>query len=80
MADHAWVAEVRGWASRRSAESGRALRKSAERHGALLGLFTAGCDRLFAMGVDVVITNNVRSCIAQREARQRGRDRSLAGR
>ena len=31
-------------------------------------LFTAGCDRLFAMGVDIVITNNVRSCIAQRSA------------
>ena len=42
--------------------------------------FTAGCDRLFAMGVDIVITNNVRSCIAQRAAWQRGRDRSLAGR
>ena len=41
--------------------------------------FTAGCDRLFAMGVDIVITNNVRSCIAQRAAWQRRRDRSLAG-
>jgi glycerophosphoryl diester phosphodiesterase len=30
--------------------------------------FTAGCDRLFALGVDIVITNNVRSCIAQRNA------------
>src|SRR6266481_5980744 len=40
--------------------------------------FTAGCDRLFAMGVDIVITNNVRSCIAQRAARQRGPDRSVA--
>ncbi len=32
-------------------------------------LFTAGCDRLFAMGVDIVITNNIRSCIAQRATR-----------
>jgi glycerophosphoryl diester phosphodiesterase len=32
-------------------------------------LLTAGCDRLFAMGVDIVITNNVQSCIAQRAAR-----------
>src|SRR5437899_3841678 len=37
VADHAWVAEIHGWASRRSAESGRALRKSAEPHGALRG-------------------------------------------
>ena len=33
-------------------------------------LFTAGCDRLFAMGVDIVITNNVPSCVAERAARQ----------
>jgi len=32
-------------------------------------LFTAGCDRLFAMGIDIVITNNVASCVAERAAR-----------
>src|SRR6266481_8207900 len=37
VADHAWIAEIHRWASRRSAESGRALRKSAERDGASLG-------------------------------------------
>ena len=31
-------------------------------------LFTAACDRLFAIGVDIAITNNVRSCVAQRDA------------
>jgi glycerophosphoryl diester phosphodiesterase len=31
-------------------------------------LFTAACDSLFAMGIDVVVTNNVRSCVMQRDA------------
>jgi glycerophosphoryl diester phosphodiesterase len=31
-------------------------------------LFTAACDRLFAMGVDIAITNNVGSCVAERDA------------
>jgi len=42
-------------------------------------LFTAGCDRLFAIGVEIVVTNNVSSCVTEREAWRR-LDRSLAGR
>jgi glycerophosphoryl diester phosphodiesterase len=31
-------------------------------------LVTAACDRLFAIGVDIAITNNVRSCVTERDA------------
>jgi hypothetical protein len=30
--------------------------------------FTAGCERLFELGVDIIVTNNVQSCAAQRNA------------
>ena len=30
-------------------------------------LFTAACDSLFAMGIDVAVTNNARSCATQRD-------------
>jgi glycerophosphoryl diester phosphodiesterase len=30
--------------------------------------FSAGCERLFELGVDIIVTNNVQSCAAQRNA------------
>ncbi len=30
-------------------------------------LFTAACDQLFALGIDIAITNNVESCVGQRD-------------
>ncbi|HEY2388926.1 MAG TPA: hypothetical protein VGK30_18370, partial [Candidatus Binatia bacterium] len=47
--------------------------------GHLQELWTAACGKLFSMGVDVVITNNVESCVSQRDAiRKRDRVRAAA--
>jgi glycerophosphoryl diester phosphodiesterase len=40
-------------------------------------LLTAACDPLFAIGIDVVVTNNARSCAMQRDVMRRNDDRGL---
>jgi len=50
---------------------GKAASANSWHGGHLEELMSAACDKLFAKGVDVVITNNVESCVAQRDAMQK---------
>jgi glycerophosphoryl diester phosphodiesterase len=63
---------------------GKAASANSWRAAQLQEWFTAACDRLFEMGIDIAITNNVQSCVTQRNAiraaaapRMKGEDLSL---
>jgi glycerophosphoryl diester phosphodiesterase len=60
---------------------GKAASANSWTGGHLEELVSAACDKFFAKGVDVVITNNVGSCVAQRDAmRKRDQVKAAAAR